>query len=68
MSGLLTTAELCAAIGCHEETAYRRGRRGEWPAYRIGAEYRWRLEEVLEAMRAEAERRRVATPDERRTS
>jgi excisionase family DNA binding protein len=62
MSGLLTTGELCEAIGCCEETAYRRGRRGEWPAYRIGPEYRWRLEEVLEAMRSEADRRRVNAP------
>lgn len=65
MSGLLTTAQLCEAIGCHEETAYRRGRRGEWPCYRIGPEYRWRLEDVLEAMRSEQERRIARVPDER---
>jgi excisionase family DNA binding protein len=60
--GLLSTAELCQVLGCHEETAYRRGRRGEWPCYRIGPEYRWRLEEVLKAMRCEAERRQEPHP------
>ncbi len=63
MSDLLTTAQLCDALNIHEETAYRRGRCGEWPAYRVGAEYRWRLEEVLEAMRSEQERR-VARHDQ----
>jgi excisionase family DNA binding protein len=62
MSRLLTTSELCAELGCHEETAYRRAARGEWPAYRIGPEYCWNLAEVLEAMRAEQGRRVAATP------
>jgi excisionase family DNA binding protein len=68
MNALLTTAQLCEALGCHEETAYRRGRRGEWPCYRIGPEYRWDLAEVLATMRAEPDRRRVAVPTERSTS
>ena len=68
MSGLLTTAELCALIGVCEDTAYRHATRGDWPAYRVGPEYRWSLEEVLAAMRAEQDRRRVATPDERRSA
>jgi excisionase family DNA binding protein len=65
MVTLLTTAQLCELLGIHEETAYRRGRRGEWPAYRVGPEYRWALDEVLAAMRSEQERR-VGAPDKRR--
>ena len=65
--GLVTTQELCERLGICEDTAYRRASRGEWPAYRVGPEYRWNLAEVLAAMRSDQERRIAPVPDERRS-
>ncbi len=51
---LLTPHELALALKTTRRTIIRRAAAGEFPSYRFGRDYRFKLDEVLDALRHQA--------------
>ena len=43
---ILTLSELCRYLHAHRTTIYRLLRKGKLPAFRIGSDWRFRLDEI----------------------